>query len=96
MAYQQIKGDVMFKTTIYIDEFLQAQIKRVAQRDHKSQAATMREALMKFVGFDNAPSEKSPVRHRAIVGAFNSGDPDFAHNVREKLRADAKSGAWKP
>jgi hypothetical protein len=85
----------MFKTTLYLDDFLQAQVKRVAQRDNKSQAAIIRDALMRFVGIQPA-TESTPIRKRRIVGAFSSGDPDFASNVREKLRADAKSGAWKP
>jgi hypothetical protein len=85
----------MFKTTLYLDDFLQAQVKRVAQRDNKSQAAIIRDALMKVFGM-TPPESTPPVRYRASVGAFSSGDPDFATNVRAKLRADATSGRWKP
>jgi hypothetical protein len=85
----------MLKTTLYLDDFLQAQVKRVALRDNKSQAAIIRDALMKVFGGQPTPSTP-PVRHRASVGAFNSGDPDFSQDVRQKIRADAASGRWKP
>jgi hypothetical protein len=67
----------MIKTTVYLPERVKRELERLAQREGRSEAQLIRQALEELV--QNAP------RPRPTLPLFSSGDPTFAHRVDEQL-----------
>ncbi len=75
---------VMRRTTIFIDDTILKQIKRLAAREGKSFAAVVREALAAYAVDPGRVTRRVP----AVAGQFASGHADTADRVDELLWQD--------
>lgn len=76
----------MKRTSLFLDEQLQRQLQRLAQRRGVSFATVVREALAVYVASPQAPDSAPAVP--AIAGRFASGHGDTAGRVDELLWRD--------
>ncbi|HVZ48039.1 MAG TPA: CopG family transcriptional regulator [Gemmatimonadaceae bacterium] len=72
----------MKRTTVFLDDKLLRDLKRVARRDGVSVAAVVREAMAAYVARPAAGSLPS------VAGAFASGHADTSERVDELLGRD--------
>ena len=78
----------MVKTTVYLDHDVLRSLRTMSQRQSKSQAQLIREALREFtVGL------KPPVP--AGMGMFDSGFTNTTSRRKELLKTAARSGNWR-
>ena len=71
----------MRRTTVFLDERLQRQVRQPARAAGRSFAAVVREALAQYVAGRRGP----PTRLPSIAGAWESGTPDTAERHEELL-----------
>lgn len=77
----------MLRTTIYLDEDVALAIRRLADREKRSQAEVIREALRRYlrqVGKQGEPPKPSG------IGAYRSGRHDVSQRAEELLRQAAR------
>lgn len=76
-------GNIMHRTTVYLDEDTAIAIRQLAQRHERSQADIIREALKKYV-HEAKQSYQRPTL--TGIGAYRSGRSDIAEHAEEILR----------
>ena len=74
----------MKRTTIFIDEALERQLKRKARAEGKSVAQCVREAVVAYVA-----EPKGPRALPSFVGMFKGGPPDNASERVDEIIAEA-------
>jgi hypothetical protein len=74
----------MHRTTIFLDPELLRRVKRLAQRQDKSFAAVVREALAAYVSSSAGSGGRLP----SVAGRFASGTSDTSERVDELLWED--------
>lgn len=74
----------MKRTTIYLDESIDRELKRIAKQTGRSRAELIREGVQNIVASHKRPLPKS-------IGMVNSGSNDFADKAEDLLWADE---AW--
>jgi ribbon-helix-helix CopG family protein len=78
----------MVKTTVYLDDSVLRSLRTMSQREAKSQAQLIREALREFTC-----SLKPPLP--AGMGAFDSGFTNTTSRRKNLLKSAARSGRWR-
>jgi len=76
-VYGMIYG--MRKTTIYLPDDLKAALERVAEREHRSEAEIIRQAVRDALEERTVPEPRLPLSHGSL------GDPAIAERVDEAL-----------
>ncbi len=74
----------MKRTTLYLDEAVDLELKRLAAREARSQADLMRDALSMYV---ESKQTEQRVRPKSLGVAANAGEP-IANRDEELLFAD--------
>jgi plasmid stability protein len=77
---------VMRRTTIFLDEPLLRRLRAAAEREGRSFAALVRDALTAYLDGPRAGR-----RLPSIAGRFAGGRPDTSERLNELLRTDARS-----
>lgn len=70
----------MKRTTVYLDENVDLELKRIARQTGQSQAELIREGVQKVIAQYKRPKPES-------VGMVNSGGNDFADKAEDLLWA---------
>jgi predicted transcriptional regulator len=78
----------MVKTTVYLDDDVLRSLRTMSQRQSKSQAELIREALQEFTA-----GVKPPLP--AGMGMFDSGYTNTTSRRKELLKSAARSGKWR-
>jgi hypothetical protein len=71
----------MHRTTIFLDPELLRRVRRLAQRQDKSFAAVVREALAAYVAASAGPGGRLP----SVTGRFTSGTSDTSERADDLL-----------
>ena len=77
----------MHRTTVYLDEEIALAIRQLAEREQRSQAEIIREALQRYLKHTRARG--GPPRPVGI-GAWRSGRGDVSERAEELLRQAAR------
>ncbi len=77
----------MLRTTIYLDEEVALAIRQLADREQRSQAEIIREALRRYL--KQASKRRKPFEPSG-VGAYRSGRHDVSQRAEELLRQAAR------
>lgn len=77
----------MLRTTVYLDEDLALAIRRLADREQRSQAEIIREALRRYL--EQANKRRGPLKPSG-VGAYRSGRHDVYKRAEELLSQAAR------
>ena len=77
---------VMHRTTIFLDQPLLRRLRAAAQREGRSVAALVRDALTAYLE-GGRPGTRLP----SITGQFAGGRSDTSERLNDLLRADARS-----
>lgn len=78
----------MVKTTVYLDNEVALDLRRLAEVEGRSQAELIRDALKTFTSKRRRPMPTG-------IGKFHSGHSDTSVRAREILRKAAKHGRWR-
>ena len=77
----------MLRTTIYLEEDVALAIRQLADREQRSQAEVIREALRRYL--KQAGKRREPPKPSGI-GAYHSGRHDVSQRAEELLRQAAR------
>jgi Ribbon-helix-helix protein, copG family len=78
----------MVKTTVYLDDDVVRSLRTMSERQSKSQAELIREALGKFTSEERPPLP-------AGIGLFDSGFSDTTARRKQILKSAARSRRWR-
>lgn len=87
MAYNTCNIYAMHRTTVFLDKGLLRRARQFAQREGKSFAAVVREALAAYIAERRRPASGPP----SIAGRFASGRSDVSETADELLWTDPHS-----
>lgn len=76
----------MRKTTVYLPDELKAALARLAEREQRSEADLIREAIRAAVDARTPPTPR--------LGLFDSGEPDLASRIDEVLAGERERPAF--
>lgn len=79
---------VMRRTTVFLEEALLKRARRLADRDGKSFAQVVREALAAYVAAGPAGQRDAASALPSVAGLFDSGHTDTSERVDELLWKD--------
>lgn len=77
---------VMHRTTIFLDQPLLRRLRAAAQREGRSVAALVRDALTAYLE-GGRPANRLP----SVTGQFAGGRSDTSDRLNDLLRTDARS-----
>ena len=77
----------MLRTTVYLDEETALAIRQLSDREKRSQAEIIREALRRYLRQAN---KRQPPPKPAGIGAYRSGRHDVSGRAEELLRQAAR------
>ena len=78
----------MVKTTVYLDSAVAISLRRLAERQRRSQAELIREALRNYTRQARQPLPPG-------MGKYRSGQTDLSERTEEVLTIAAKHRRWR-